>query len=57
MAKQLKWANDQQARFAALLGPRELADEVITLRDMGSGDQRQLPLAGAAAAISAALAE
>ncbi|HEY2204249.1 MAG TPA: histidine--tRNA ligase [Pseudonocardia sp.] len=53
MAKQLKWANDQGARFTALLGPRELTDQVITLRDMVSGDQEQVPLAQAGARLRA----
>lgn len=48
IAKQLKWANDQRARYAVLLGPREYADNVITVRDMESGDQRQVPLGQAA---------
>lgn len=48
IAKQLKWANDQRARFTVLLGPREYAENVITVRDMESGDQRQVPLAEAA---------
>jgi histidyl-tRNA synthetase len=48
IAKQLKWANDQRARYAVLLGPREYADNVLTVRDMESGDQRQVPLGQAA---------
>ncbi|WP_028927753.1 histidine--tRNA ligase [Pseudonocardia acaciae] len=48
IAKQLKWANDQRARFAVLLGPREHADGVVTVRDMGSGEQAQVPLREAA---------
>ncbi|MGI9002140.1 MAG: histidine--tRNA ligase [Pseudonocardia sp.] len=49
IAKQLKWANDQNARFAGLLGPREHAENVITIRDMHTGDQEQVPLPDAAA--------
>jgi len=49
IAKQLKWANDQRARYAVLLGPREFAENVVTVRDMGSGEQRQLPITEAAA--------
>ncbi|HTF53840.1 MAG TPA: histidine--tRNA ligase [Pseudonocardia sp.] len=49
IAKQLKWANDQRARYAVLLGPREFAENVVTVRDMTSGEQHQLPIAGAAA--------
>jgi histidyl-tRNA synthetase len=49
IAKQMKWANDQRAAFTVLLGPREYADGVVTVRDMTSGDQVQVPLADAAA--------
>jgi histidyl-tRNA synthetase len=49
MAKQLKWANDQRARFAVLLGPREHAEGVVTVRDMESGEQTAVPLAEATA--------
>jgi histidyl-tRNA synthetase len=45
----MKWANDQRAGFTVLLGPREHADGVVTVRDMTSGDQAQVPLAEAAA--------
>jgi histidyl-tRNA synthetase len=48
IAKQMKWANDQRATFTVLLGPREYADGVVTVRDMTSGDQVQVPLAEAA---------
>jgi histidyl-tRNA synthetase len=44
IAKQLKWANDQRARYAVLLGPRELAENQATVRDMTSGEQHQVPL-------------
>jgi histidyl-tRNA synthetase len=49
IAKQLKWANDQRARHTVLLGPREFAGNVVTVRDMESGDQVQVPLPEAAA--------
>jgi histidyl-tRNA synthetase len=48
IAKQLKWANDQRARYAALLGRRELAENMATVRDMTSGEQHQVPLTEAA---------
>jgi histidyl-tRNA synthetase len=44
IAKQLRWANDQRARYAVLLGPRELAENQATVRDMTSGEQHQVPL-------------
>jgi histidyl-tRNA synthetase len=49
IAKQLKWANDQNARYTMLLGPREYAENVITIRNMLSGEQEQVPLDEAAA--------
>jgi histidyl-tRNA synthetase len=57
MAKQLKWANDQRARYTVLLGSRELADGVVTLRDMTSGDQQQIGLPEAAERVIALLGE
>jgi histidyl-tRNA synthetase len=48
IAKQLKWANDQRARYAVLLGPRELAENMATVRDMTSGEQHQIRLIEAA---------
>lgn len=55
IAKQLKWANDQRARFVVLLGPREYERGVATLRDMASGEQTEAPLAEAAARLRALL--
>jgi histidyl-tRNA synthetase len=53
IAKQLKWANDQNARYTLLLGPKEYAENVVTVRDMVSGDQEQVPLDAAAAHVRA----
>ena len=53
IAKQLKWANDQNARYTLLLGPREYEQNVITVRDMISGEQQQVPLDEAAAHLRA----
>jgi histidyl-tRNA synthetase len=55
IAKQMKWANDQGAGFTVLLGPREHAEGVVTVRDMTSGDQAQVPLAEAAAHLLGAI--
>jgi histidyl-tRNA synthetase len=57
IAKQLKWANDQNARYTMLLGPREYAENMVTIRDMASGEQQQVPLDQAAAHLRAQLAE
>jgi histidyl-tRNA synthetase len=42
MAKQLKWANDHRARYVLILGPREHAENSITIRDMESGEQEKV---------------
>ncbi|MFC5253423.1 histidine--tRNA ligase [Streptomyces nigrescens] len=49
LAKQLKWANEQNARITVLYGPDEQAAGEVTLRDMQSGDQTRVPLPRAAA--------
>jgi len=49
IAKQMKWANDQRAGITVLIGPREHAEGLVTVRDMTSGDQAQVPLSEAAA--------
>ncbi|OEV03769.1 histidyl-tRNA synthetase [Streptomyces nanshensis] len=56
LGKQLKWANEQRARFAVLYGHNEQAAEQITVRNMESGDQSQVPLADAAMYLRNALA-
>ena len=47
LAKQLKWANDQQARFVLIYGTDEQAADAITVRDMESGEQTPVPFAEA----------
>lgn len=49
LAKQLKWANDQQARLVLLYGPDEQTAGEVTVRDMVSGEQIRVPLAETAA--------
>lgn len=41
---QMRRANDVKARFAALLGENELTKQVITLKDMRTGNQEEIPL-------------
>lgn len=55
LARQLKWANEQGARFVALYGPAEQTDGVVTVRDMASGEQNQVPLAEVAEHLNARL--
>lgn len=39
MQKQMKYANDTQVEFVALVGEQELKDQVISLKNMESGEQ------------------
>ena len=43
LARQLKWAADRHARFALIYGPQERAAGLVTVRDMDSGEQQQVP--------------
>ncbi|NKZ02876.1 histidine--tRNA ligase [Actinomadura latina] len=43
LAKQLKWAADRKARFALIYGASDEEAGVITVRDMDSGEQAQVP--------------
>lgn len=56
LGKQLKWANEAQARLTVLFGAEEAAAGEVTVRDMASGEQTRVTLAAAADHISAVLA-
>ncbi|SPT60544.1 histidine--tRNA ligase [Actinomadura madurae] len=43
LAKQLKWAADRKARFALIYGASDKEAGVITVRDMDTGEQAQVP--------------
>jgi histidyl-tRNA synthetase len=43
LAKQLKWAADRKARFALIYGAADKEAGVVTVRDMDSGEQAQVP--------------
>ncbi|RKS79386.1 histidyl-tRNA synthetase [Actinomadura pelletieri DSM 43383] len=43
LAKQLKWAADRKARFALIYGAADKDAGVITVRDMDTGEQAQVP--------------
>lgn len=45
LAKQMKWAADQHARWVLLYGPEEQQTGNVTVRDMESGKQMQVPVA------------
>jgi histidyl-tRNA synthetase len=44
-SKCLDYANSVGARNVVLLGSKELARNVATVKDMASGEQREVPLA------------
>jgi histidyl-tRNA synthetase len=56
LARQLKWANEQRARFTLIYGPDEQAANIVTVRDMASGEQGSVPFADTADALRARLA-
>jgi histidyl-tRNA synthetase len=45
LAKQLKWANDQNAHSVLIYGPDEQKAGEVTVREMESGEQTRVPLA------------
>lgn len=51
-AKQMKWAADQGARFCVIYGATEREAGTVTLRDMTSGEQTQIPYDHAASELS-----
>jgi histidyl-tRNA synthetase len=51
----MKSANRSGARFAVLAGERDLAEDVVQLKDLDSGEQTPVPLDGLTAALRARL--
>ncbi|WP_406399144.1 histidine--tRNA ligase [Streptomyces uncialis] len=51
-AKQMKWAGEQGARFCVIYGAAEREAGTVTLRDMESGEQVQVPFDQSAAELS-----
>ncbi|QKW33467.1 histidine--tRNA ligase [Actinomadura sp. NAK00032] len=49
LAKQLKWAADRKARYALIYGASDKEAGVVTVRDMDTGEQAQVPTAELAA--------
>lgn len=49
---QMKWANDQGARFCVIYGAAERDAGTVTVRDMSSGEQVQVPLDQAGAELA-----
>jgi histidyl-tRNA synthetase len=52
----MKAADRSGARFALVLGERDLAEGVVQLKELGSGEQRTVPLAELVAEVGRALA-
>ena len=44
MAKALKYADSIRARYAVIVGRKELENGCVTLRDMKTGDQKEVPV-------------
>ena len=55
MSKNLKYASSMAARYAVIVGKDEMAKRSVTLRDMESGEQRQVPADFAADELEKAL--
>ena len=53
MKKQMAYANAQQIPYVALVGESEIAEGVIALKNMTTGEQQKLPIAEAIALIKA----
>ena len=45
LGKQLKWAGDQGARWCLIYGPREQESGLVTVRDMLSREETEVPAA------------
>lgn len=52
MSKNLKYASSVGARFAVIVGRKEMEQKSVTLRDMRSGDQKLAPVDGLESQIS-----
>ncbi|MFI5959313.1 histidine--tRNA ligase [Cryptosporangium sp. NPDC051539] len=57
LARQLKWANDQHARYALLYGAAERERGGVTVRDMQTGEQQDVPIEEVTAYLAGRLAE
>ena len=51
MKKQMEYANRRSIPYVAIVGSDELARQTVTLRDMRTGEQRQVPFAELAASL------
>lgn len=53
LAKQFKYANDRKAKFVAVFGEDELAQNAVTVKNMTNGEQKTVPVKDAASAFLA----
>jgi len=44
MKKQMKYAHDRQIPYVAIIGEQEVADNVIMVKHMASGEQEKLTI-------------
>lgn len=51
-ASQMKWASTQGARFCVIYGAAERTKDVVTVRDMNTGEQTEVPFGDAAAELA-----
>jgi histidyl-tRNA synthetase len=57
LGRQLKWASDAGARFCLIYGKTEQAEGRVTIRDMATGEQIEVPIGELGAQLSRLLAE
>ena len=57
VARQFQYADKAGIQFVALRGEGERAADTVTLKDLRSGEQQTLPMAGAVAHITALVQE
>jgi histidyl-tRNA synthetase len=55
--RQFKYADERRIRFALLISPRELQADVVAIKDLGSGEQVDVPAARIHEELAARLAE
>ena len=57
LGRQLKWASDAGARFCLIYGKTEQAEGRVTIRDMATGEQIEVPVGELGGQLSRLLAE
>ncbi len=54
LARQLRWASDQGARWCLIYGPREVESGLVKVRDMVSREEADMPPAEVGGYLAAA---